>query len=234
LCLVACAGRRLTAGTRGRSANRDPPESPGSSLRNDPPWWDSQGLGSPAPRSLGRRLRGARPRPIRVGSTRGPTTASCDRACPCLGAWRGQDDGSACSRGPRDGCGQGPAWGCTERRVRRWPSRGRRLRCRARAGRGRLCDQGRPCCCTGRRERGSGAARVSATARLARGPSGSESGMPRRGLAQLVHESLDQLAVPSPWARPQLPIATMTGRVWMPASVSEVRRPLPTRRLLPG
>jgi hypothetical protein len=47
------------------------------------------------------------------------------------------------------------------------------------------------------------------------------------GLAQLVHESLDQLgtavaeqlgthpqlAVPSRWARPQLPIATMTGRV---------------------
>ena len=55
------------------------------------------------------------------------------------------------------------------------------------------------------------------------------------GLAQLVHESLDQLgtavaeqlgthpqlAVPSRWARPQLPIATMTGWVWMPASVSE-------------
>ena len=165
MCLVACAGRRLTAGTRGRSANRDPPESPGSSLHNDPPWWDSQGLGSPAPRSLGRRLRGARPRPLRVGSTRGPTTASCDRACPCLGAWRGQDDGSACSRGPRDGCGQGPAWGCTERRVRRWPSRGRRPCCRARAGRGRLCDQGRPCCRTRSRERGSGATRVSMAAR---------------------------------------------------------------------
>ena len=136
MCLVACAGRRLTAGTRGRSANRDPPESPGSSLCNDPPWWDSQGLGSPAPRSLGR-LRGGRPRPLRVGSTRGPRTASCHRACPGLGARRGQDDESACSRGPRDGCGQGPVWGCTEPRVRRWPSRGRRPCCRARAGRGR-------------------------------------------------------------------------------------------------
>jgi hypothetical protein len=78
----------------------------GTSLRNDPPWWDSHGFESPAPHSLGRHMRGARPRPLRVVSARGPTTASGDRACPRLGARRGQDDGSSRSGRPRDGRGQ--------------------------------------------------------------------------------------------------------------------------------
>jgi hypothetical protein len=73
LCLVAWRAVGLRP-VHVEGVNRDPRESPGSSFRSDPPWWDSQGLRSPAPRSLGRGLCGARPRPFRVGSTRGPTT----------------------------------------------------------------------------------------------------------------------------------------------------------------
>ena len=44
-----------------QSADRDPPEGPRPSLRDDPPRWDPHGFGSPAPRSVGGSVRGARP-----------------------------------------------------------------------------------------------------------------------------------------------------------------------------
>jgi hypothetical protein len=50
------------------SAGDDPPEGPGPSFRHDPPRRDPHRFGSPAPRSMGGIVRGARPRPVRVGS----------------------------------------------------------------------------------------------------------------------------------------------------------------------
>ena len=62
-------------------------------------------------------------RPLRVGSAGGPATASGDRACPRLGAWRGHDDAGSRGGRPCDGRGQGPAWGGTACRVRGRPGR---------------------------------------------------------------------------------------------------------------
>ena len=53
--------------------------------------------------------------------------------------------------------------------ARRWPGCSRRARRRARAGCGRLCDQGRTCCRAGRRGRERRAARVPVAARPAPG-----------------------------------------------------------------
>ena len=144
-------------------------EGPGPSLRDDPPRRDPHRSGSPPPRSVGRLVRGARPRPLRVGPARGPATASGDRARPRLGARRGHDDAGARGGRPRDGRGQGPARGGAARRVRRRPGRGRRPRRRARARRGRLRDQGRTCRRAGRAEgRPRGASSASGSASSSR------------------------------------------------------------------
>jgi hypothetical protein len=37
--------------------NHDPPQSPGPTLRDDPPWWNAHRFGSPSPRSMGCRVR---------------------------------------------------------------------------------------------------------------------------------------------------------------------------------
>jgi hypothetical protein len=63
---------------------------------------------------------------FRVGSTAGPAAASSDRACLRLGARRGQDDASARRRRPRNGSGQGFAWGTAVCRLRCRPGRSRR------------------------------------------------------------------------------------------------------------
>jgi hypothetical protein len=46
---------------------------------------------------------GARPWPLRVGPAWGPATTPGDRACPGLGAWRGQDDAGSRGGRPCDG-----------------------------------------------------------------------------------------------------------------------------------
>src|SRR6266571_1830539 len=51
-----------------RAAECDPPERPRPSFRDHPPRWDPRRFGSRAPRPVGGIVRGARPRPVRVGS----------------------------------------------------------------------------------------------------------------------------------------------------------------------
>src|SRR5262245_36268439 len=68
----ACSRARAALGwwadpSRG-SANHDPPEGPGPSLRDDPPRWDPHRFRSPPPRSVGGIVRGARSELLRAGS----------------------------------------------------------------------------------------------------------------------------------------------------------------------
>src|SRR5918997_5685691 len=85
--------------TRGRRAGDDPPQqTPESRRRTGSPTLSparpitiSSLCGLPRVQSASLVLR--------VGPTRGPKTARRDRACPCVGAWRGLDDAGRAAGG---------------------------------------------------------------------------------------------------------------------------------------